>query len=319
MKAILSVKNLKKYFGVNGGLLNRRVAWLKAVDGISFDVMPGEILGVVGESGCGKSTVGRTLLQLERPTSGQIEFDGHELSSLSEKDLKPLRKNLQMIFQDPFESLNPRHSVGQVLEESFIIHTDLTSKERADQVDSLLERVGLPASYRHRYPHEFSGGQRQRVGIARAISQNPKLIVCDEPVSALDVSIQAQIINLMLDLQEQLKLSYVFIAHDLAVVKHVSDRIAVMYLGKIVEMAESRELYENPLHPYTQALISSIPNSGSGRDRIVLKGEVPSPINPPTGCNFRTRCPLAQEKCAQENPQLKEVSSGHKLACHFKG
>lgn len=321
--SLLKVKNLKKHFPIHGGVLYRQIAKVHAVDGIDFEVKPGEVLGLVGESGCGKSTVGRTLLQLHKATSGTVEFDGKDLGSLSHDELTATRKEIQMIFQDPYESLNPRHSIGQILEEPFIIHKTLGEKDRKKKVAELLEKVGLPASYVHRYPHEFSGGQRQRIGIARAISQHPRLIVCDEPVSALDVSIQSQVVNLLLELQREMKLAYVFIAHDLAVVKHISDRIAVMYLGKIVELTDAESIYRKPLHPYTQALISAIPepNPRKTKKRIILKGDVPSPIYPPSGCSFHTRCPFAKEQCKQVEPELRrfknEDGSDHDVACHF--
>lgn len=321
--SLLKVSNVKKHFPIHGGVLYREVAKVHAVDGISFEVKPGEVLGLVGESGCGKSTVGRTILQLHKATSGSIEFDGKDLGQLSHKELTAARKDLQMIFQDPYESLNPRHSIGQILEEPFIIHKSLDESQRTERIKELLERVGLPASYIHRYPHEFSGGQRQRIGIARAVSQNPKLIVCDEPVSALDVSIQSQVVNLLLELQKEMNLAYVFIAHDLAVVKHISDRIAVMYLGKIVELTDAEAIYKKPLHPYTQALISAIPEPKPNRNkkRIVLKGDVPSPINPPSGCRFHTRCPFAKEECKVKEPELRRLKnddgSDHDVACHF--
>ena len=321
--SLLKVSNVKKHFPIHGGVLYREVAKVHAVDGISFEVKPGEVLGLVGESGCGKSTVGRTILQLHKATSGSIEFDGKDLGQLSHKELTAARKDLQMIFQDPYESLNPRHSIGQILEEPFIIHKSLDESQRTERIKELLERVGLPASYIHRYPHEFSGGQRQHIGIARAVSQNPKLIVCDEPVSALDVSIQSQVVNLLLELQKEMNLAYVFIAHDLAVVKHISDRIAVMYLGKIVELTDAEAIYKKPLHPYTQALISAIPEPKPNRNkkRIVLKGDVPSPINPPSGCRFHTRCPFAKEECKVKEPELRRLKnddgSDHDVACHF--
>ncbi|SMF30232.1 ABC transporter ATP-binding protein [Pseudobacteriovorax antillogorgiicola] len=319
---LLEVKDLKKHFPIHGGIFYQQVATVHAVDGVSFDVKPGEVLGLVGESGCGKSTVGRTILNLHQATSGEVRFGGKDLGSLSHREMLGVRRNLQMIFQDPFESLNPRHSIGQILEEPFIIHRNLDEAGRKARVVELLERVGLPGSYTHRYPHEFSGGQRQRIGIARAISQHPKLIVCDEPVSALDVSIQSQVVNLLLELQKELNLAYVFIAHDLAVVKHISDRVAVMYLGKIVELTDAERIYKQPLHPYTQALISAIPipDPKVKRERIKLKGDVPSPINPPSGCRFRTRCYMAEERCAKEEPALRFMGSGdsgHQVACHF--
>lgn len=320
--SLLEVKQLKKHFPIHGGIFYRKIAAVHAVDGIDFHVSPGEVLGLVGESGCGKSTVGRSILQLHQPSAGQVIFDGKSLGDLSHGEMVATRKDLQMIFQDPYESLNPRHSIGQILEEPFIIHKSADEAERKQKVAELLERVGLPASYVHRYPHEFSGGQRQRIGIARAVSQHPKLIVCDEPVSALDVSIQSQVVNLLLELQREMNLAYVFIAHDLAVVKHISDRIAVMYLGKIVELTDADSIYQKPLHPYTQALISAIPipDPKRKRQRVLLKGDVPSPINPPSGCRFHTRCPYADQQCKVEEPRLEELSSGdehsHLVACH---
>lgn len=320
--SLLEAKDLKKHFPIHGGIFLRQVARVYAVDGIDLEVAEGEVLGLVGESGCGKSTVGRTLMRLYEPTEGKVVFQGRDLAHAKGKELLALRKDLQMIFQDPFESLNPRHSIQQILEEPFLIHTDLSAAERLERVHNLLERVGLDKSYTHRYPHEFSGGQRQRIGIARAVSLRPKLIICDEPVSALDVSIQSQVINLLLELQAELNLSYVFIAHDLAVVKHISDRIAVMYLGKIVETAAAHELYERPMHPYTRALISAIPvpDPRAKRQKQVLHGDVPSPIHPPNGCRFHTRCPYVEARCRQEEPILREFGTDegvpHRVACH---
>lgn len=320
---LLEVKHLKKHFPVYGGILKRQVGTVYAVDDISFSLKPGEVLGLVGESGCGKSTAGRTLMQLYQPTAGEVFFNGQEISQLGKKDLCRVRRDIQMIFQDPYESLNPRHSIQQILEEPFVIHESAKSQARREHVKRLLDIVGLPASYAHRYPHEFSGGQRQRIGIAWAIALNPKLVICDEPVSALDVSIQSQIINLLLDLQEELSLSYVFIAHDLAVVKHVSDRIAVMYLGKIVEIADAQSLYDSPNHPYTKALIDAIPipEPGKKRKRRILHGDLPTPLNPPSGCRFHTRCPMAVERCQREEPVLREwknqQQAGHHVACHL--
>jgi oligopeptide/dipeptide ABC transporter ATP-binding protein len=322
-EALLRVEGLKTYFPVRGGVFLTAQAQCKAVDDVSIHIGPGETLGLVGESGCGKSTLGKTIVRLIKPTDGRILFDGSDLSSMSERALKPHRRQVQMIFQDPADSLNSRHSIGNILEEPFIIHGIGDASERDRRVAKLLDVVGLPSSAVERFPFEFSGGQRQRIGIARAVALNPKLIICDEPVSALDVSIQSQILNLMLDLQQEMNLSYLFIAHDLAVVKHVSDRIAIMYLGRIVEMGGADEVYERPKHPYTQALISAIPEPvpGGKRERQILAGDVPSPIDPPSGCAFHTRCPHAQPKCSEERPELRDVvartGEEHVVACHF--
>ncbi len=320
---LLSVIELKTLFPVVGGVFRRRVGWVHAVDGLSFDIGAGETLGLVGESGCGKTTVGRSVLRLVAPTGGRIVFDGRPVLALSRPALRRLRRDMQMIFQDPFESLNSRHTVGEILEEPFAIHEIGTRAERRSTVVSLLTRVGLTASARDRFPHEFSGGQRQRIGIARAIALNPKLVVCDEPVSALDVSIQSQVLNLLLSLQQELGLAYLFIAHDLAVVKHISDRIAVMYLGKIVEFADAEALYHRPLHPYTVSLISAIPVPvpGGRRSRHILSGDVPSPITPPPGCRFHPRCPIAIRQCRVEEPSLLpfENDPTHRVACFRAG
>jgi oligopeptide transport system ATP-binding protein len=318
---LLRVRNLKKHFPITGGLLNRRVGAVKAVDGISFEIKPGETLGLVGESGCGKSTTGRAILQLQRPTSGQVFFEDQELTQLSPGELRWLRLKMQMIFQDPYSSLNPRHSVGKIVGEPLVIHGIMKGKELEDRVAELLRLVGMNPAYMRRFPHEFSGGQRQRIGIARALSLNPSFVVCDEPISALDVSIQAQVVNLLQDLQGQLGLTYLFIAHDLSMVKHISHRIAVMYLGKIMELCDKKTLFDEPLHPYTQSLISAVPlpdpKLERKRQRIILKGEVPSPAHPPKGCVFNTRCPLAVDKCFQVVPGYREVRTGHFVACHL--
>lgn len=303
---LLEVKNLKMHFPIRGGIFRRQIGRVYAVDGVSLKVRPGETLGLVGESGCGKTTVGRSILRLYVPTDGEVCFDGKKMSLLSLEQLRGLRRNIQLIFQDPFESLNSRHTIGNILEEPFIIHHIGTPEERKVKVRNLLERVGLDANAVTRFPHEFSGGQRQRIGIARAIALNPKMIICDEPVSALDVSIQSQILNLLLDLQREMDLTYLFIAHDLAVVKHISDQIAVMYLGKIVEYADADTLYENPAHPYTYSLISAIPvpDPTVRKKKQILKGDVPSPIHPPSGCVFHTRCLYARDYCSKQVPEL---------------
>lgn len=317
---ILEVKNVKKYFPIRKGLLLREVGQVKAVDDVSFSVKAGETLGLVGESGCGKSTLGRTLIRLYEPTGGDIRFKNEDFLHIKGESLRKMRKDMQMIFQDPFASLDPRMTVGAILAQPFEIHGILSGKERTERVKELLQIVGLKAAHVNRYPHEFSGGQRQRICIARAIALNPSLIIADEPVSALDVSVQAQILNLMKDLQEKLKLTYVFISHDLSVIEHLCDRIAVMYLGKIVEIAPREELFNNPQHPYTQALIAAIPRVGDGKKKMKksLGGEVPSPINPPPGCHFHTRCPFKMDVCSQKIPVLKNYSSksnDHQTAC----
>jgi len=316
---LLRVENLVKHFPIKGGVLGRVVDRVHAVDGVSFDLSTGETLGLVGESGCGKSTTGRCVLRLIEPTSGEVWFDGREMGGLDRGELRSLCRQMQIIFQDPYASLNPRMTVGSIVGEPLTIHGLARGSEFQDRVVHLLQTVGLHPDHVRRYPHEFSGGQRQRIGIARALAVSPKLIVCDEPVSALDVSIQAQVINLLQDLQEQLDLTYLFIAHDLSVVEHISNRVAVMYLGRIVEIAPSRELYTTPRHPYTEALLSAvpIPDPTVRRQRIVLQGDVPNPIHPPSGCHFHPRCPHATDRCRQEVPKLREVAPGHQAACHL--
>ena len=320
-EVLLEVKNLKKYFTINSGLFGGNTEYVKAVDDISFTINKGETLGLVGESGCGKSTTGRTLIRLYDVTGGEIVFDGAEIGQMTEAELKPYRKKIQMIFQDPYASLNSRMTVADIIGEPLDIHGIASGEARQERIYELLHTVGLSKDHASRYPHEFSGGQRQRIGIARALAVNPDFIICDEPISALDVSIQAQVVNMLEDLQKEYGLTYLFIAHDLSMVKHISDRIGVMYLGKMAEIADSAKLYEEPKHPYTQALLSAIPipdpEVTRKTERIILEGDVPSPLNPPSGCRFRTRCRYAMDRCSTEEPQLKDTGDGHMVACHL--
>ncbi len=321
-EVLLQVRDLKKYFPITRGIvLQRQVGAIKAVDGISFDVYQGETLGLVGESGCGKSTTGRTILQLYRPTAGEVVFEGNDLVRLKGESLRRMRRRMQMIFQDPYASLNPRMTVGNIIGEPLEVHGIARGQERRERVQELLKVVGLNPYFVNRYPHEFSGGQRQRIGVARALALNPAFIVCDEPISALDVSIQAQVVNMLEDLQTDFGLTYLFIAHDLSMVRHISDRVAVMYLGKIVELTDRDSLYSNPQHPYTKALLSAVPIPDpvveEKRKRIILEGDVPSPANPPVGCNFSTRCPVAIERCSDEDPEFRQVAPEHWCACHL--
>ncbi len=323
-KKLVEVKNLKKYFSINDNSskgLMRKKNTLKAVDDVTFDIYEGETFGLVGESGCGKTTLGRTIMRLYDVTDGSILFEGKDMAKMSQKELAPIRKDIHMIFQDPYASLDPRMTVSEIIMESMVNDTDLPANKRREKVLELLNLVGLNSDHANRYPHEFSGGQRQRVGIARSLAANPRFIVCDEPISALDVSIQAQVVNLLKELQHKLGLTYLFIAHDLSMVQYISDRVGVMYLGKMVELADSDTLYANPLHPYTQALMSAIPvpdpDMEKAKKRIIVEGEVPSPINPPSGCTFHTRCPKATEKCKCEAPVFRELAKGHFVACHL--
>ncbi|MBI9045422.1 MAG: dipeptide ABC transporter ATP-binding protein [Anaerolineaceae bacterium] len=318
---IVEVSNLKKYFPVFGGFFQRKIGDVKAVDGVSFQVFKGETLGLVGETGCGKTTVGRTMLRLYEPTAGKIVFNGTDLTTLGEGKLRQIRREMQMIFQDPYASLNPRMTVGSIVGAPLDVHTKMSSTERLHRIQELLDIVGLNPDFVNRYPHEFSGGQRQRIGIARALALEPDLIVCDEPISSLDVSIQAQVVNLLEELQKELGLTYVFIAHDLSMVRHISNRIAVMYLGKIMELADRDEIYLNSMHPYTQALMSAVPipdpDLALERKRVILDGDIPNPRFPPKGCNFNTRCPVAQDRCFQEDPEYREIKEDHWIACHL--
>jgi oligopeptide transport system ATP-binding protein len=320
-EVLLRVEDLEMHFPIYRGVFQRKVGAVRAVDGVTFDVKRGETLGLVGESGCGKSTTGRTILQLYKPTDGNVYFEGSNLLKLKGEEMRHMRRKMQMIFQDPYASLNPRMTVGQLVGEPLMVHNVATGTEITERVAHLLEIVGLNPAFATRYPHEFSGGQRQRIGVARALALQPSFIICDEPISALDVSIQAQVVNLLEELQEQFNLTYLFIAHDLSMVKHISDRVAVMYLGVFMELANRDDLYANPLHPYTQALLSAVPIpdpiADKKRQRTILQGDVPSPANPPSGCRFRTRCPIAEDRCAESRPEFRELKPGHFVACFF--
>ena len=320
-EVLLKVENLKKYFPILQGVIRRKVGDVKAVDDVSFDIYKGETLGLVGESGCGKSTTGRVILQLYPVTEGKIEFEGQKLTELRGETLRKMRPSMQMIFQDPHACLNPRMTVGSIISEPLLEHSMAKGRERLQRVEELLELVGLDSTHANRYPHEFSGGQRQRIGIARALALNPKFIICDEPIAALDVSIQAQVVNLLEDLQKEFGLTYLFISHDLSMIRHIAQRVAVMYLGRIMELADHKSIYENPRHPYTQALLSAVPSPDpvreETRERVILSGDVPSPADPPPGCSFHTRCPIAVEQCSQEIPAWRELRDGHWVACHL--
>ncbi len=320
-EVLLKVEDLFMHFPIYRGVIRRQVGAVHAVDGVSFEIMRGETLGLVGESGCGKSTTGRTILQLYKPTAGKIYFEDTDLSSLKSEEMRWMRRQMQMIFQDPYASLNPRMTVEQIVGEPMIVHSVAIGREIKERVEHLLELVKLNPAFANRYPHEFSGGQRQRIGVARALALQPSFIICDEPISALDVSIQAQVVNLLEELQEQFNLTYLFIAHDLSMVRHISKRVAVMYLGVVVELASRNDLYLNPLHPYTQALLSAVPIpdpiADAKRKRVILEGDVPSPVNPPSGCRFRTRCPIADTICAEQRPEFREARPGHFVACHM--
>ncbi len=320
-KVLLEINNLSKFFSAKTSFLSKKKSYVKAVDRVSFTINKGETLGLVGESGCGKTTTGRTIIKLYEPTTGEIIYNGVDLAKLSQKEMLPYRRKIQMIFQDPYASLDPRMTVGDIIGESIDIHKLMKGNDRTERIRSLLSKVGLNRDHINRYPHEFSGGQRQRIGIARALAVEPECIICDEPISALDVSIQAQVVNMLEDLQNDMGLTYLFIAHDLSMVKHISNRIGVMYLGRMVELGESNELYSHPLHPYTQALLSAIPipdpDESAAKKRIVLEGEIPSPIDPPPGCRFRGRCRYAKPICSEVDPELKEISKDHLVACHL--